>query len=45
MAAPLVGRRVVVTGIAGRAELNDRVGVAESFNDDNGTLSVCDMSV
>ena len=36
MAAPLVGKRVTVNGIAGRAELNGRTGVAESFNDANG---------
>lgn len=40
MAAPLVGKRVTVNGIAGRAELNGRTGVAESFNDANGAFSV-----
>lgn len=38
MAAPLVGRRVIVSGITGRAELNNRVGIAESFNDSNSEL-------
>jgi hypothetical protein len=38
MAAPLVGKRVTVNGIAGRAELNGRSGVAETFNDETGKL-------
>eukprot|EP00035_Acanthoeca_spectabilis_P031052 m.12299 g.12299 ORF g.12299 m.12299 type:complete len:296 (+) comp4530_c0_seq1:68-955(+) len=40
MAAPLCGRRVIVSGITGRAELNGRTGTAESFNDENGRYVV-----
>lgn len=42
MAAPLCGRRVIVSGITGRAELNGRTGTAESFNDENGKLNSLD---
>ena len=41
MAAPLVGKRVIVNGIAGRAELNGRSGVVESFADDTGKHRCC----
>jgi len=36
MAAPLVGRQVEISGLASRPELNQRVGTAQSFNEDTG---------
>ena len=35
MAAPLVGRQVEISGLA-FARLNQRVGTAQSFNEDTG---------
>uniref|UniRef100_A0A7S3FH35 Uncharacterized protein n=1 Tax=Haptolina ericina TaxID=156174 RepID=A0A7S3FH35_9EUKA len=40
MAAPLVGRRVYIAGLASKPELNGKQGFAVSFNDDNGRYNV-----
>ena len=35
-ASPLVGRQVEISGLSSRPELNQRVGTAQSFNEDTG---------
>jgi hypothetical protein len=38
--APLLGRRVVISGLVAKPELNGRTGMAVSFDDDKGRYAV-----
>lgn len=41
MAAPLVGKRVQITGLSARPDLNGKIGIAESYNHDTDRYVVC----
>ena len=40
MVAPLIGKRVLISGLRGRPELNEKYGRAESFNDATNRYNV-----